>query len=65
MARYGSWRTIAEPSGKRVLCRCVCGTEKEVLIGNLKSGKTTSCGCKKTETNRGKMLEYWRKQRLL
>lgn len=27
------------------LCRCDCGTEKQVRRGNLKSGSTQSCGC--------------------
>ena len=28
------------------LCRCSCGTEKEVLGYSLRSGSTRSCGCK-------------------
>ena len=28
------------------LCRCSCGTEKTVIGDSLRSGKTTSCGCK-------------------
>lgn len=27
------------------LCKCDCGNEKEILAANLKSGRTTSCGC--------------------
>lgn len=27
------------------LCRCECGTEKEVLTGSLTRGKSKSCGC--------------------
>lgn len=29
------------------LCRCECGSEKEVRASHLKSGGTRSCGCKK------------------
>lgn len=29
----------------KVRCKCDCGTEKVVLIYNLKNGNTTSCGC--------------------
>jgi hypothetical protein len=29
----------------RWLCRCECGTEKEVSSGNLVTGEVTSCGC--------------------
>jgi hypothetical protein len=32
-----------------VLCKCDCGTEREVVVGNLRSGLTTSCGCWKDE----------------
>ena len=27
------------------LCKCDCGTEKEILGTNLKTGKVVSCGC--------------------
>lgn len=27
------------------LCKCDCGNEKEIPAANLKSGRTTSCGC--------------------
>lgn len=33
--KYGSWQS---------LCRCSCGTEKEVSNSNLINGKTKSCG---------------------
>ena len=26
-------------------CKCDCGNEAEVSLGNLRSGHTTSCGC--------------------
>lgn len=29
----------------RWLCRCICGTEKTVIGGDLRSGKVVSCGC--------------------
>lgn len=37
----------AEPAGgsRRVNCRCDCGNEKPVHLSSLKSGKTKSCGC--------------------
>lgn len=31
------------------LCKCVCGTQKEVLISSLQQGKSSSCGCKANE----------------
>lgn len=30
---------------KTYLCRCDCGTEKVIKSGNLRSGRTKSCGC--------------------
>jgi hypothetical protein len=46
------WTVIGE-SGRRsanrnryVLCRCECGTEREVFLPNLKNGKSKSCGCR-------------------
>lgn len=31
------------------VCRCECGKEKVIIGGDLSSGRTTSCGCKKVE----------------
>lgn len=33
-------------------CRCECGTELEVAGGNLRSGNSTSCGCKTVQRMR-------------
>jgi hypothetical protein len=53
--RFGRYVVIAK-SDKRtkamkqmVLCKCDCGTEREVVVGNLQSGLSTSCGCWKDE----------------
>ena len=29
----------------KALCKCDCGTEKEIIMGNILSGKSRSCGC--------------------
>jgi hypothetical protein len=34
-------------------CRCECGGSVDVMIGNLTSGNTTSCGCQKNRTTHG------------
>lgn len=39
-------------TGRKILCRCDCGTEKYVRVYNLQNGRATSCDC-------------WRSERLL
>ncbi len=47
--QFGYWTVLnrAESKNKRTkwLCKCKCGTIKEVDAGSLKSGASTSCGC--------------------
>jgi hypothetical protein len=31
------------------LCRCLCGTEREVMLKTIKAGKSRSCGCLQRE----------------
>lgn len=45
--KFGEWTVLKHIKGKRWLCKCSCGTEKEVLSDHLLSGATKSCGCKK------------------
>jgi hypothetical protein len=47
---FGSWTVIAESQvrisrNRTVLVRCVCGMERAVIIGQLRSGQSRSCGC--------------------
>lgn len=45
--KYGAW-TVLEAgykAGAKVLCQCVCGTSRSVLIFDLVNGKSRSCGC--------------------
>lgn len=38
--------------GQRIWhCLCTCGKEIDVRAGSLRSGKTSSCGCKKSKNN--------------
>ena len=52
---YGYWTIIGLSSRRSkcrqtyVLCRCKCGTQKEVLLNTLKSGGSKSCGCYKKQ----------------
>lgn len=41
------------PGSTRWLCRCSCGTEREVSSVPLRSGSSRSCGCLRSEENTG------------
>lgn len=43
-----------------VICRCVCGKEKNIKCENLVKGSTTSCGCKGIEDLAGKVFGKWK-----
>ena len=46
---FGLLTVLEMASGKNYwLCRCKCGTEKQVRGDHLKTGKTISCGCERT-----------------
>ncbi len=50
--RHGKLTIIEEVFGKRqrrFKCRCDCGNETIVRLGDLRSGNTKSCGCLKKE----------------
>jgi len=47
---FGAWTALGpkiEKKGCYWLCRCACGREKWIFVGNLTSGKSKSCGCLK------------------
>lgn len=55
---FGKLTVIAEeephifpnsPKRRRFLCRCECGNEVSVLLGNLRNGGVQSCGCLQRE----------------
>ena len=50
---YGQW-TVLKEAPKRgqeryAECECLCGEVKEVNLRNLRTGKSTSCGCSRAE----------------
>lgn len=50
--RFGLIEVIGEPEsgkGRRVECRCDCGTVKLIRIAALRQGTTTSCGCRRVQ----------------
>ena len=56
--KYGGWFVVSFIESKKVgsqlyhyyLCRCECGLEKSVQLGNLKRGLSNGCGCKPHKT---------------
>src|SRR5215831_11228216 len=52
-------RLVARRSVK-CLCRCACGTEKEIYRHNLVSGETRSCGCLRAELRPGLCADQFR-----
>ncbi len=58
--RFGEWTVMEKTSKRKVLCKCSCGTQKELYRTNLGSGKSKSCGCsRKTGTEGTKLYNVW------
>jgi hypothetical protein len=51
--RFGRWVALTETLGGNShphwLCRCDCGAERVLASGNLRSGRSQSCGCLRRE----------------
>lgn len=46
---FGEWEVLKFIQGKnKLLCKCSCGTIKEVYASHLVNGMSRSCGCKQT-----------------
>lgn len=43
---------------RRVLCKCDCGKEKELTLGDVKSGRITSCGCVLSSVLKARMTKH-------
>jgi hypothetical protein len=43
------WTVLKELGAGKVLCQCICGTQREVYKNALLNGTTKSCGCKSSE----------------
>jgi hypothetical protein len=44
--RFGFWVALgADPTGKRIACRCACGRVQQVALAALQTGQSRSCGC--------------------
>lgn len=58
---FGYWTVMSVSPNKKqewkrmvtlLLCRCVCGAEKELIGHRVVHGRTTSCGCKRGDIHR-------------
>lgn len=56
--QYNDWTVQCFHSREKGLnywtCRCVCGKEKNIIQGNLKTGRSKNCGCKRKKTIKDK-----------
>ena len=60
---FGDWTVIgfAGRDGRNAtvwLCRCTCGTQRNVVVGSLMQGKSRSCGCKQYEITAQKNTKH-------
>lgn len=61
--RFGYWTVLAPELTKtasgqwQVLCQCVCGNVRKVLLFSLLRGRSKSCGCRRTEKPSREQLE--------
>lgn len=59
-ATFGEWTVINRvPNSAKLLCRCSCGTEREVYIQNLLSGESKSCGHNIIRNLEGETFGKW------
>lgn len=53
--KIGHWTVLKRDKTKQTtywICQCDCGTIKSVCASSLRNGKSTSCGCYRTENSR-------------
>jgi hypothetical protein len=62
--RFNRWTVLdyseRNHAGMHWLCRCDCGTEKLIFIGNLGRGASKSCGCLRIEVTSANAKKLWR-----
>jgi hypothetical protein len=62
--RFGKWTAIRKvgsgrPQGAIYLCKCDCGTERQVPAKSLRYGKSTNCGCGRADDLSGRRFGNW------
>lgn len=66
--RFGYWSVLSRAPNNGIItqwfCRCECGNERTVQAGHLKTGSSTSCGCREAQrTSHGQAKTMSRKYR--
>ena len=64
-AKIGCWRVLRVVH-RRALCRCDCGSVREVAIAALEDKSSLSCGCqapRDKNRDRPRLVPDWRPQR--
>lgn len=61
--RFGRWTVMEVRVGsrslhRRSLCRCECGTERELDLGSVVRGETRSCGCLRDEVTTARSTKH-------
>lgn len=60
ITKYVELRKFKKCFVRIFLCKCLCGKEKEIILSNILSGRTKSCGCYKFKNNcKSKTREYF------
>ncbi|MEY2681172.1 MAG: hypothetical protein RL661_1403 [Pseudomonadota bacterium] len=65
--KFGRWTVIGgekkqsasnPKSSRQTLCLCDCGKKRWVVISAMRSGRTTSCGCRAKELHSALIKRY-------
>ena len=59
--KFGNWTVIGEGEQyrgqRRMLCECICGTRRGVVLGPLRNGVSKSCGCQRKAAPKGRRVK--------
>jgi len=58
---FGEWSILRKFDKDRVLCQCSCGTQRILYKKTLTSGKSKSCGCKRTQNRHNTIQDKYAK----
>lgn len=56
--RFGLYTAVSYFGEGKWICQCDCGKTSNVVTSNLLRGQSKSCGCRKPEVSRQKMLRH-------